>query len=81
MSRNEPDNFGRPPFKDWHQSHQDIALGTLSDTADFGDLLVNAMQGIGTIEALKSLGKEKLSGKIMLDIANPLIFHRAFHLH
>ena len=78
MSRNEPDNFGRPPFKEWHQSRQNIALGTLSETADFGKLLVNALQGVGTIEALKSVGEEKFSGKVMLDIANPLDFSQGF---
>lgn len=78
LARNEPDSFGRPPFKEWHKSNSNVGLGTLGEVAEFGELLVNAMNGNGTVEALKSIGNETLSGKIMIDIANPLDFSQGF---
>lgn len=78
MSRENPDGYGRPPFKVWHQSHDSVQIGTLGETAAFGELLVNAMQGLGTLAALESIGEPKLSGKILLDIANPLDFSQGF---
>jgi len=78
LARKEPDSFGRPPFIEWHKSNSKVGLGTLSETAEFGELLINAMQGNGTISALKSIGDELLSGKILIDIANPLDFSQGF---
>jgi predicted dinucleotide-binding enzyme len=42
------------------------------------DLFINATNGTGSLEAMESVGKEKLKGKIILDIANPLDFSKGF---
>lgn len=78
LVKSEPDNFGRPPFKVWHQSNQKVKLASLDETAGFGEFLVNAMQGHGTLSALEKIDNEKLAGKVLLDISNPLDFSQGF---
>ncbi|MCB0600870.1 MAG: NAD(P)-binding domain-containing protein [Saprospiraceae bacterium] len=78
LAKSNPDSYGRPPFKDWLHAHPGIQVGTLDETAAFGTLLINAMYGMGSIQALQTIGPDHLSGKILLDIANPLDFSRGF---
>src|SRR6516164_8531237 len=74
LSKTSNDNFGRPPFKEWQSSHPAIKLGTFKDAASFGELIVNATSGAGSLEALGMAGRENLANKVILDIANPLDF-------
>jgi len=78
LSRAANDNFGRPGFKDWAAQNPKIRLGTFADAAAFGELLVNATNGNGSLPALALAGKENLSGKTMIDISNPLDFSKGF---
>ena len=78
LARNEKDNFGRPGFKDWHAQNPGIRVGTFTDAAAFGELLVNATSGGGALPALELASNGNLSGKTMLDISNPLDFSRGF---
>lgn len=50
--------------------------GTFADAAAFGELLFNCTNGAGAIEALQLAGEGNLSGKILVDIANPLDFSK-----
>ena len=75
-SRTEPGNYGEPGFKDWLAQHPQIKLGTYKEMAAFGEMLVNATNGAGSLEALNMGGKENLAGKVLLDIANPLDFSK-----
>jgi len=74
LSRNSPDIFGRPPFKDWYSQHQEVKFDTFEQAAAYGELIVNATSGAGTLAALKLAGEKNLSEKIMLDVSNPLDF-------
>ena len=76
LSKSEPDRFGRPSFSEWDKKNNNIKPGTFSETAAFGELIVNATNGMGTMPALESAGKQNLSGKILLDISNPLDFSK-----
>ncbi len=76
LSKGDPDSFGRPPFKDWHAKYPNIKLGTFSEAAAFSELIVNATNGAGTLQALEQAGKKNLSNKVLLDISNPLDFSR-----
>ena len=76
LARSGPDNFGRPSFADWHKGNSKIKLGTFSDAAVFGELLVNATNGMGTLSALDQAGKQNLANKVMIDISNPLDFSK-----
>lgn len=76
LAKTNNDGFGRPPLNEWHKQNQKVKLGTYTEVAAFGEFIVNATNGVGTLDALKMAGKENLDGKIMLDIANPLDFSK-----
>ncbi len=78
LARTQPDNYGRPPFKDWQAKNPQIKLGTFKEAAEWGEFFVNALNGSGTLPALEQAGKENLAGKVMLDISNPLDFSKGF---
>ena len=78
MARSENDGMGRPPFKDWHVTQAGIAIGTNAEAAAFGELIVNATNGQGSLNAMESAGAENLKGKVVLDISNPLDFSKGF---
>ena len=50
--------------------------GTFADAAAFGEIVFNCTNGAGSLAALKSAGAEKLSGKVLVDVANPLDFSK-----
>ena len=50
------------------------AQGTFADAAGFGELVVNCTSGAGSVEALRAIPREHLSGKTLVDVANPLDF-------
>jgi hypothetical protein len=76
LARSAPDNFGRPPFKEWQKRFSGIRLGTYTEAAKFGEFIVNATNGTGTMTALEQAGKSNLANKVMLDISNPLDFSK-----
>jgi 8-hydroxy-5-deazaflavin:NADPH oxidoreductase len=47
--------------------------GTYAEAAAQGELVVNATPGTASLEALEAAGAENLSGKVLLDVANPLV--------
>src|ERR671919_1447101 len=72
MARTEPDARGREPFSAWHEKNPHVKTGTFADAASYGELVVNATSGSGSLEALRAAGEENLNGKVVVDIANPL---------
>lgn len=76
LARTGKDNFGRPAFSEWYKNHSSIKIGKFSEAAEFGEFLVNAANGSGTLKALELAGKQNLSNKILLDISNPLDFSK-----
>lgn len=52
--------------------------GTYREVAAFGDVLINCTKGTASVEALEMAGEENFSGKILVDIANPLDFSGGF---
>jgi len=50
------------------------SAGTFADAARHGELIVNATAGTASLEALDAAGTENLSGKVLVDVANPLDF-------
>lgn len=47
------------------------STGTFTDAAKFGELIINATLGAGTVEAFKMAGDGNCSGKTVLDLSNP----------
>ena len=48
--------------------------GTFADAAGAADVVFNCTAGGASLEALLAAGEENLSGKLILDVANPLDF-------
>ncbi len=76
LSKDQKDNYGRPPFKEWYKDNPTVKLGTFDEAAAFGEFIINATNGKGALPALKLAGVKNLSGKVLLDISNPLDFSK-----
>ena len=74
LARTEPDAMGTEPFAPWRQRNAHIGLATFAEAAAHGEVVVNATNGAGSLEALSAAGEANLAGKILIDIANPLDF-------
>lgn len=66
--------YGGPVFGEWYKNNAHMGLGTFAEAARFGDLLVNATNGMGSLEALHAAGTDNLGSKILIDVANKLDF-------
>lgn len=77
LARTGKDSFGRPSFAEWCATHPKIAVATYDEAVKFADeFVVNATNGSGTLSALEKAGANNLSGKILVDISNPLDFSK-----
>ncbi|HAF31021.1 MAG TPA: NADP oxidoreductase [Bacteroidales bacterium] len=76
LANKEKDSYGNPPFNEWCELNENIKLGTFAETASFGEIIVNATNGGNSINALELADKKNLSGKIIIDVANPLDFSK-----
>ena len=70
------DGYGNPPFSDWYKANSKIKLGSFTEAASFGEIIVNATHGGSSITALKLADSKNLEGKVLIDIANPLDFSK-----
>ncbi len=78
LARTERDRFGNPPLVEWLKGRAGVELGTFAQAAAHGELVVNATSGDVSLEVLGAAGAERLAGKVLIDIANPLDFSRGF---
>src|ERR687893_1692370 len=74
LSRTEPDRYGNPPFSAWQEEHPEVRLGTFAEATAHGEMVVNATAGAVSLEALEQAGEDNLSGKVLIDLSNPLDF-------
>jgi predicted dinucleotide-binding enzyme len=74
LARTEPHPYGFPPFSVWQQQHPAVKLGTFAEAAAHGEIVINATNGTASVAALQSAGEANLTGKLLIDIANPLDF-------
>ena len=72
LARSESDGMGNPPPSVWLGQNPKVKLGTFAEAAAHGEMIVNATNGDGSLDALKAAGEASLNGKILIDIANPL---------
>lgn len=57
---------------DWSKQNPTARIGTFSDTAKYGELLVLAVKGTVAADALRAAGPAHLSGKLVIDATNPI---------
>lgn len=74
LASTEPNRITQQTFPDWHARNTDVGLGSFAEAAEHGELLINATNGVGSLEALLAAGEANLDGKVLIDIANPLDF-------
>ncbi len=67
-------NYGRPLFGQWHTTHSKIRVASFADATSSAELIINATNGMGSMNALEHAGHDHLKDKILLDVANPLDF-------
>lgn len=76
MAKTERNQYGGPPYSEWHKQNPKITLGSFAEAAKFGEIIVNATNGGAAIEALRLAMPDNLKGKTVIDISNPLDFSK-----
>lgn len=69
---------GGGTFAGWLASNPTVVLADLASTASTAEVVVNATNGAGTLDALRAAGARSLAGKVLIDVANPLDFSGGF---
>jgi 8-hydroxy-5-deazaflavin:NADPH oxidoreductase len=59
------------------ESGKDASAGTLSEAANFGELVVLAVHGTKSVDAIQQAGVDNFNGKIVIDATNPLDMSRS----
>ena len=60
-------------LKDWlNKAGKGASIENFLETAAFGDIIIIATKWAGTENAIKMAGKNNFSGKIVIDVTNPL---------
>jgi 8-hydroxy-5-deazaflavin:NADPH oxidoreductase len=49
-------------------------VGSFAETATYGEILINAVKGGASLEVLAQAGASSLSGKILIDLSNSMLF-------
>ena len=63
-------------LREWASASSRTSTGTFAEAAQFGDILVLALLGIGTADAIRLAGIESFDGKVVIDATNPLDFSK-----
>lgn len=74
LSSTIKDGYSTQTFSEWLNANNKLKLGTFAEAAAFGDIVINATNGSNSVTALILAGAKNLSGKILIDVANPLDF-------
>jgi len=75
-TRTQSNPMSGTSFAEWLKTYSAVSLVDYKDLPADSDIYINCTQGEGSVAALEAAGKEKLNGKIILDIANPLDFSK-----
>jgi 8-hydroxy-5-deazaflavin:NADPH oxidoreductase len=65
-------------LKGWQSSNQRVKIGSFAETAAHGEMVFNATNGAASLQALAMAEPENLTGKILVDVSNPLDFSNGF---
>ena len=65
-------------LRGWQSSNQRVLIGSFAETAAHGDMVFNATNGAGSLNALTLAGEENLADKILVDVSNPFDFSNGF---
>ena len=63
----------QPEVVDWlRKAGPKGSVGTFTEAADFGEVIVLATLGVATLDALREAGVPHFAGKVVIDATNPL---------
>src|SRR4026207_1952049 len=65
-------------LRGWQSSNPRVLIGSFTETAAHGEMLFNATNGAGSLNALNLAGDANLADKILVDVSNPLDFTNGF---
>ena len=65
-------------LRGWQSSNQRVLIGSFTETARHGEMVFNATNGAGSLNALALAGEENLADTILVDVSNPLDFSNGF---
>jgi predicted dinucleotide-binding enzyme len=74
LASKEPGRYGQPPFSAWLEQNPAVRVGSFAEAAQHGEVVINATNGMGSLESLRLAGEANLNGKVLVDISNPLDF-------
>lgn len=63
---------GREDYTAWAGEHPGVALASFADAAGAAEVVVNCLPGSTTLDVLRRVGSSNLTGKVLLDVSNPL---------
>ncbi|HZY70653.1 MAG TPA: NAD(P)-binding domain-containing protein [Thermoplasmata archaeon] len=67
---------GKPELAAWLAGKgRGATVGSFEDSARFGEWVVIATRGVANAETIHAAGPKSFSGKVVLDVTNPLVFH------
>jgi 8-hydroxy-5-deazaflavin:NADPH oxidoreductase len=72
LATTEISPYGMPAFGIWHKEHEGIAVASFADAIRFADIIINATNGMVSLEALTQGKAETAGNKILIDVANKL---------
>ncbi len=59
-------------LQSWSAENASIAVGSFSETAAFGEVLILAVKGLAAAAVLRQAQAANLSGKVVMDATNPI---------
>lgn len=60
-------------LKEWKAGPgEKVSVGSFSETAAFGEIVVLAVKGTAALEAVEKAGPKNFSGKTVIDVTNPI---------
>ena len=65
-------NISKEEVAKWKNENTNGLLGSFQETAQFGEVIVLAVSGLVTEDAINLAGKEHLSNKVIIDTTNPI---------
>ena len=65
---------GDESFASWAQRHPSVDILDHASAVSRAPMVVNATNGAASLAVLREVGPERLAGKVLIDVANPLDF-------
>lgn len=72
LARRDADARGTKVLFEWLKFYPAVKVMSFAEAGDYAELIINATGGMTSLDALNQIGADRLSGKVLLDVAVPL---------